>query len=359
MTLEDLGYNSSFEKSRNELDLNAFDVGRVVAENKERYTVRTDIEEYEAEIIGTLRYTASSRSDFPAVGDWVAVSSYGDQKAVIHKILPRKSVLERQAVGKYGEKQVIAANIDYAFIIQAVDRDFNINRLERYLILCHTARVSPLIVLSKTDLINETEISRVLESVNERINSVPVLAVSNLTKTGYEKLLAMITYGKTYCFLGSSGAGKSTMINTISDTHQMNTGSISPSTNKGRHVTSHRELIVLDSGGILIDNPGMREVGIADTENGLEITYEAIISLSGNCRFRDCSHTHEKGCAVREAVDRGDIDKASYENYLKLEREKVHFQSSNAEKRQKDREFGKMVKKAKKNIKRDKQAPRY
>ncbi len=359
MTLEDLGYNSSFEKSRNELDLNTFSVGRVIAENKERYVVRTDKDDYKAEIIGILRYAASSRADFPAVGDWVAVSLYDDQKAIIHNILPRQSVLERQAVGKYGEKQVIAANIDYAFIIQAVDRDFNLNRLERYLVLCHTAGVSPLIVLSKTDLVNETEISMNLKLVNERIKSVPVIAVSNLTKTGYDKLLSMITYGKTYCFLGSSGAGKSTMINTISGTQQMNTDFISPSTKKGRHITSHRELIVLDSGGILIDNPGMREVGIADTENGLEITYEAIISLSDNCRFRDCSHTHEKGCAVREAADSGEIDRSSYENYLKLEREKVHFQSSHAEKRQKDREFGKMIKETMKIIKRDKKAPRY
>jgi len=354
MTLEDIGYNSSFEKSRKELDLNSFDIARVTSEYKERYVVRTDKEEYEAEIVGTIRYAASSRIDFPAVGDWVAISVYSDQKAIIHKILPRKSVLERQAVGKFGEIQVIAANIDYAFIIQAVDRDFNINRLERYLILCHTAKVTPLVVLSKTDLIDETEINNILKSVTERIKSVPVIAVSNLTKAGYDKLLAMISYGKTYCFLGSSGAGKSTMINTISGTHQMNTDSISPSTNKGRHVTSHRALFILESGGILIDNPGMREVGIADTEDGLETTYEAIISLSDKCRFRDCSHTHETGCAVSEAVKSGEIDRASYENYLKLEREKVHFQSSLAEKRQKDREFGKMIKEVMKKNKRNK-----
>jgi len=354
MTLEDLGYNDSCEKSRQELDLDSFDIARVTAEYKERYSVRTNEGDFDAEIVGALRYAATSRTDYPAVGDWVAVSVYSDQQAIIHKILPRKSVLERQAVGKFGEKQVIATNIDYAFIIQAVDRDFNLNRLERYLVLCHTAKVTPLIVLSKTDLIDEARTSDILQSVTERIKSVPVIAVSNLTKSGYDKLLGMISYGKTYCFLGSSGAGKSTMINTISGTQLMNTDSVSPSTRKGRHVTSHRELFVLESGGILIDNPGMREVGIADTEDGLETAYEAIHSLSDKCRFRDCSHTHETGCAVCDAVGSGEIDRASYENYLKLEREKIHFQSSLAEKRQKDKEFGKMVKEALKTIKQGK-----
>jgi len=172
MRLEDLGFNRDHENYRKEQDLSSFEVGRVVAEHKERYIVRTDKKEYEAEIIGNLRFAASSRTDFPAVGDWVAISVYDEGNATIHEIFPRQSILERQAVGRYAEKQIIATNIDYTFIIQAVDRDFNINRLERYLTLCHAGGVSPVIVLCKTDLVGKTEITSLLKLVKERIINV-------------------------------------------------------------------------------------------------------------------------------------------------------------------------------------------
>ena len=152
MRLEDLGYNSKLEKFRIDNNLNDFEIGRVIAEHKERYIVRTTEGEFEAEITGNMRFTAKSREDFPAVGDWVALTTYDSDFAIIHKILPRFSIIKRQAVGQFGEIQIIAANIDYAFIVQAVDRDFNINRLERYLTICNSSKVSPIIVLSKIDL---------------------------------------------------------------------------------------------------------------------------------------------------------------------------------------------------------------
>jgi ribosome biogenesis GTPase / thiamine phosphate phosphatase len=351
MTLEDLGYGADLEDSRVEKKLDSFGVGRIISEHKERYRVRNEKSEFEAEVVGNLRFTAQGRSDFPAVGDWVAISEYEENKVLIHAIFPRRTVIEREAVGKLGEKQIIATNIEYAFIVQAVDRDFNINRIERYLTICYAAGVKPIIVLNKTDLIAEAQLDEILSSVKERVSEVPIIAISNQTHAGYEQLLGNIKKGATYCLLGSSGVGKSTLMNNLSGRDLMQTGSISESTNKGRHVTSHRELIVLESGGIIIDNPGMREVGIADASAGLETTFETIVSLSDQCRFQDCTHVHESGCAIREAVESGEIDQSSYENYLKMEREKQHFESTVAERRKKDKEFGKMVKTVMKNKK--------
>ena len=169
MTLEDLGYNEYLEKYRKELKLDSFEIGRVISEHKDRYVVKTKNTEYDAELIGNLRFTAESKHDLPAVGDWVAISEYDENKALIHSVFPRKSIIERQAVGKQGEKQIIATNIDYAFIVQAVDRDFNINRIERVLTICHTSNVKPMIILNKIDLITDNELSELVSKVQERI----------------------------------------------------------------------------------------------------------------------------------------------------------------------------------------------
>lgn len=354
MKLEDLGFNDFFDKYRLEQNLSDCEIGRVIAEYRERYTVRTLNGESEAEITGNIRFTARNREDFPAVGDWVSLTAYDPDFAIINQIFPRFSVIKRSAVGQSGEIQVIAANIDYAFLVQAVGRDFNINRLERYLTICNSSGVRPVIILTKTDLTDDQRIKEILESVGERIKDVPVIPISNETRNGYDTLLRFIEKGRTYCMLGSSGAGKSTLINNISGKPVMKTAEISSHTNRGRHVTSHRELFILDTGGILIDNPGMREVGIADSTGGLEITFENIFRLSRRCRFRDCTHTDEPGCSVLEAVEKGEIDAASYENYLKMKKEKEYFESTIAERREKEKSFGKLLKNYKKDMKRNK-----
>lgn len=354
MRLENLGYNDKIENFRMQHNLENFEIGRVISEHRDRYIIKTINGEFEAEITGNMRFNAKNRADFPAVGDWVTLTTYESDFAIIHNILPRFSTIKRQAIGQFGEVQIIATNIDYAFLVQAVDRDFNINRLERYLTICNSSKVKPIIILTKTDLIDEIQINEILNSIKTRIKNVPVIPISNETKKGYEAINTIIEKGKTYCMLGSSGVGKSTLLNNLSGKMVMRTDAISPSTNKGKHVTSHRELIVLENGGILIDNPGMREVGIADTASGLETTFDRIVRLSGNCRFKDCTHTNEKGCSVLEAVEKGEIDKASYENYLKMEREKTHFESTIQEKRKKEKDFGKMVKNYKKDINRKK-----
>ena len=351
MRLEELGYNDRIEKLTGENNLNGFDLGRVVAEHKERYIVTTEKGDFEAEITGNLRYSANGREDFPAVGDWVTMVLYDSGFSVIHSVLPRVSVISRLDVGKASDIQIIAANVDYALLVQAADRDFNINRLERYLTICYEARVLPIIVITKTDLAEGKRVNDIINSIKARIKDVPVIPVSNLSQDGYVNLKGVIEKGKTYCLLGSSGAGKSTLINNLSGRNIMRTGTISLSTSKGRHVTSHREMIIIENGGILIDNPGMREVGIADAAEGLEFTFDLINRLSEGCRFRDCTHTNEDGCAVMEAVERGELDNSSYENFLRLEREKAHFQSSLAERRKKDKAFGKMIREYKNKTK--------
>ncbi|MCX6641660.1 MAG: ribosome small subunit-dependent GTPase A [bacterium] len=348
MKLADLGYNDGLEKYRIENNLEDLEIGRVIAEHKDGYIVKTEKGEFKAEITGNLRFSANSRVDLPAVGDWVVLINSDPDISIINKILPRFSVIARQAVGQFGEIQIIATNIDYAFLIQAVDQDFSINRLERYLTICYTSKVNPIIVLTKTDLKNKLEIAEIIDSIKQRIDNIPIIAISNETQEGYEALKMLIQKNKTYCMLGSSGVGKSTLLNNLSGRTIMKTDAINASTNKGRHVTSHRELIVLESGGMLVDNPGMREVGITDQAEGLETTFDKIFSFAQQCRFKNCTHTNEVGCSVLEAVEKGEIGKRAYKSFMKMEREKAHFESSVAEKRRKDKEFGKMVKNYKK-----------
>jgi len=347
-TLEDLGYNEYFEKYRIEQKLDLFNIGRVISEHKERYIVKTQNGDFEAEIVGNLIYAAQSRADFPAVGDWVGVSEYDEGKLLIYFVFPRRTILERSAVGKSGEKQIIASNIDFAFIVQSIDRDFSINRIERYLTICNNSRVTPIIVISKIDLISDERLVEIKELIEDRIHGIVTIAISNETQIGLDELKNSIEKHKTYCLLGSSGVGKSTLINTILGKEIMQTGRIGELTNRGKHVTSHRELIVLENGGILIDNPGMREVGITDMKDGIKLSFEEIDQLSKSCRFKDCTHIHEKDCAVLEAVKREEINKESYENYLKMKREKDHFESTELEKRRKGKDLAKMIKEVKK-----------
>lgn len=355
MELEDLGYNKKLEKFRIDNKLMDFEVGRIVSEHKERYIVKTQEGEWEAQITGNLRFTSTNREDYPAVGDWVALIKYDSGLSIIHKVLPRFSIISREHIDQSGEKQIIATNIDYAFLVQAVDRDFNINRLERYLTICYSSNVTPIIVLTKIDLVNGKKISEIVDNLKSRVKNVPIITVSNKSQEGYNHIKTIIEKGKTYCMLGSSGVGKSTLLNNLSGKNIMRTDTISQDTHKGRHITSHRQLVILRNGGILIDNPGMREVGIADSTAGLDVTFETINRLSQNCKFNNCTHTNEIGCAVLDALMKGELDKASYHNYLKMERENAHFQSTIAEKRKRDKDFGKSLK----NYKKDKNKKRH
>lgn len=347
MTLEDLGYNSELEDYRKELNLDSFGFGRVTLEHRDRYTVKTESNEFECELIGNLRFTVTDESELPAVGDWVAISEYDDGKALIHAVLPRQSILKRKAVGKLGQTQIIAANIDFGLIVQSVNRDFSINRMERYVTICNSAKIEPIIVLSKIDLIEESQLKELLNQVQERIKNVPILSISNQSQIGIDTIKALLIKGKTYCLLGSSGVGKSTLINSIIGDKLVKTGSISESIDRGKHVTSRRELVVLEK-GILIDNPGMREVGITDSSEGFEMTFDDLLNLSQDCKYNDCSHTIENGCAVLNALENGDLNAESYENFLKMEKERMHFESNAQERKKKGKDLGKLIKNMKK-----------
>ena len=353
MTIEELGYKPELEAYRVNHHLDSFGIGRVISEHKDRYTVKTVDGEYDAEVIGNLRFAATSRHDLPAVGDWVAISEYDEHKALIHAILPRSSIVERKAVGQLGRAQIIATNIDVGLIVQSVDRDFSINRLERYLTICNASRIQPMIVLSKVDLVEESQLEKLIEQIKERIHDVPVFAISNQSQAGMDALKAELVQGCTYCLLGSSGVGKSTLINTLTGNQLMETGEINQRIERGKHVTSHRELIVLDR-GILIDNPGMREVGMTQVSEGLEKTFDDIANLARECKFLDCTHTSERDCAVLLALEQGELDPQKYANFIKLEKERMYFESDALERKKKDKDLGKLIKSVVKEKKRTK-----
>jgi ribosome biogenesis GTPase len=344
MNLRDLGLNNKLDAYLRKNLLSDFQIGRVTQEHRERYVVSDGENEYEAEITGNLRFSANSRIDFPAVGDWVAMRIYDSDQAIIHKILPRKSVLERQAVDKFGETQIISTNIDAAFIVQAINNNFSINRLERYLTICYSANIEPVLVISKTDLSNEKDIQDAVSALEKRDKKVKHILLSNVTLTGLDQILDFMQKGKTYCVVGSSGVGKSTLINNLLKKNILKTNSISLSTNKGKHTTEHRELFVLENGGIIIDTPGMKELGMTDNTEGIKTTFQEILNISSSCKFPDCKHINEPGCAVIEALNNGSLDKDSYDNFQKLQKEQERFQTSVSEKRKKDKAFGKMIK---------------
>jgi ribosome biogenesis GTPase / thiamine phosphate phosphatase len=353
MNLTDLGITKELTAYLTENNLSDFSVGRVTQEHRERYVVSTGDNEYDAEITGNLRFSANSRSDFPAVGDWVTMRIYDSDQAIIHKILPRRSVLERQAVGKPGEIQIISTNIDVAFIVQAINNNLSINRLERYLTICYSANIEPVLVISKIDLANENEINDAIRALETRDRKVKHILLSNMNLKGLDQIMVNIQKGKTYCVVGSSGVGKSTLINNLLKSNILKTGQISSSTNKGRHITDHRELFILENGGIIIDTPGMRELGITDSGQGIKTTFQEIYDISLKCKFPDCRHINETGCAVVAALNNGTIDKDSFDNYQKIQKEQERFQITVAEKRRKEKEFGKMIKNYKKDMKKN------
>jgi ribosome biogenesis GTPase len=344
MNLFDLGFTNELSAYVTDNELSNFSIGRVTQEHRERYVVSDGNNEFDAEITGNLRFSANSRADFPAVGDWVAMTTYDSDQAIIHKILPRRSILARQAVGKFGEIQIISTNIDVAFIIQAINNNFSINRLERYLTICYSTNIEPVLVISKIDLSTEKEIQDAIIDLEKRDKKVKYILLSNVTLKGLDQILNFIQTGKTYCVVGSSGVGKSTLINNLLKKDMLKTGQISHSTNKGRHVTNHRELFVLENGGIIIDTPGMRELGMTDNTEGIKTTFQEIFDISFKCKFPDCKHINETGCALIEALNNGTIDKDSYDNYQKIHKEQKRFQTTIAEKRKKDKMFGKMIK---------------
>ncbi|MDO8947258.1 MAG: ribosome small subunit-dependent GTPase A [Desulfocapsaceae bacterium] len=343
--LEELGYSDWFKSRVDDEKIAAHGLARVISVHKDSYTVSKDKEEVFAELSGNLLYSTESASDLPTTGDWVYADFYDDDThAIIYGVLPRKTLLKRKAAGKAVDFQLIAANIDVALIIQSLNDNFNLRRLERYLVMVNDSGIEPIILLSKCDLVSKEEIDEFKRSVLSIAPHTTVLEFSNLSQENIDSVTGLLEKGSSYCLLGSSGVGKTTLLNSIIGHETFEVKSVSKKQSKGRHTTTSRQLVRLDNGAMIIDTPGMRELGNMSVDDGLDETFSEILDLSHKCRFGNCSHTNEKGCAILAAISAGDLSEHRYQNYLKMKREAEFNELSYSEKRKKDKNFGKLIK---------------
>ena len=343
--LSRIGFTDWFAEKIESVSLDQFQIARVTTVHKDAYTITNGDAVINAEITGKLMFTADSPLDYPVVGDWVVAQILDeDTFALVHEILPRKTTLKRKTPGKKIDYQLIAANIDTALIMQALDADFNLRRLERYLVMINEGDIEPMVILSKRDLLSKTEIQAKIDAIREMNPELLIATLSNIDDAGLDELQDLFQAGKTYCLLGSSGVGKTTLLNNLLSKEQFETHSVREKDSKGRHTTTRRQLVVLDNGALMIDTPGMRELGFVSLNSGIHETFTDIESLADECRFRDCSHTGEDGCAVIAAVEGGHLPEERYQNYLKMQKEADFHEMSYLEKRQKSKQFGKMIK---------------
>jgi ribosome biogenesis GTPase len=349
--IEKLGFNNWFS-DKVDLSKTDFSIERVISVNKNSFVVSNGVKDIYAELTGKFLFNSEDSLDLPAVGDWVYAQLFDDDElAIIHDILPRKSLLKRKASGKKVEFQLIAANIDTAIIMQSLDSNFNLRRLERYLVMINEGKITPAIFLSKSDLISEEEIETKKNDIRKILPDITIASFSNNNASDIENIKTFFTSFKTYCLLGSSGVGKTTLLNNLINQELYKTQPIREKDGRGKHTTTRRELIVLENGSIIIDNPGMRELGVMSNESGLGDTFNEIDELSNQCKYKDCTHTVEAGCAILQAVERGEISEERYDNYIKIYKESLYNEMSYVEKRQKDKKFGKFFHTTMKDVK--------
>lgn len=328
LSLQQYGWNDSLNEEIKKYTDKNLKPARVTMESKNLYKLYTDIGEVEAKVSGKFMYEAMSKADFPSVGDWVAISLREDEKnATIHSVLPRKSSFLRKVAGTIPDSQVIAANFDYVFIMTSLNNNFSLRRIERYLAIAWDSGGLPIIILSKADLCDN--IDEKVSSVESITPGVPIHAVSSETGDGIETLFNYVASGNTITIVGSSGVGKSTLLNKLSNENLMDTSAIREEDSKGRHTTTHRQMFLLPSGGLIIDTPGTRELGLWDIDSGITETFGDIEGIALGCKFKDCKHEKEPGCKVREALVDGILDSKRLDSYVKLKKELKYIEAKN------------------------------
>jgi ribosome biogenesis GTPase len=322
-----LGWNESLESAFAEFRAKGLEPARVAAEDKHYYVVLTVAGRLPAQVAGKVLHCAETPADLPKVGDWVAIAVLpNESKAVIHRVLPRRTKLSRKVPGRETEEQIIVTNIDVAFVVQALDGSFNSRRMQRHVVMVHESGARPVVVLNKLDLCPSA--AEALQHAQQAAGETPVIEVSARTGQGIEQLNKFIHRGETVVFIGSSGVGKSSLINRLYGEEIQPTLDVREWDAKGRHATSWREMIQLPGGGLVIDTPGTREFHLWTAEEGLQGAFPEIEQIAPQCRFRDCGHVVEKKCAVREAVEAGTLPRERYEAYLKLRKEIERLEQS-------------------------------
>ncbi len=316
---------------------------RVTAVDRDAFAVWGGQGEMVAELSGRFRFESAEGLDLPGVGDWVALQVVSPEFGIIHGLGPRRSFLRRKTPGKEVGLQLIAANLDLALVVQSCHYDFNTRRLERYLVACREGGVEPVVLLSKADLLSAEEVDGLVCDLRAEGVSGQIIPISNTTGQGLERVRGLLEPGRTYGLVGSSGVGKSTLINRVMGQEALATQAVSES-GEGTHTTTRRQLLMLPNGAMLIDTPGMRELGLVGASEGFDENFADIKELARGCRFADCSHQTEPGCAVQRALADGRLHEERYRSYLKLEREIEHHDRSYVEQRRKDRAFGRHVK---------------